>query len=302
MAINRAQIKKQLQEGLNSVFGLEYDRRGVEWKAIFEIYPSRKAYEEDVMVAGFGLAPTKPEGSGLSYDEAREVWTARYQNETIALGFSITEEALEDGLYGDLGATYAKALARSMQETKEVKAAAPLNNGFSSSFLGGDGKALFVTDHPLSGGGTFRNTLTTAADLSESSLEEALIDVGDFVDERGIKISVRPNRMIVPNALQFVAQRLLMSPYRPGTADNDVNAVKTMGLVPGGFSVNHYLTDTDAWFLINDGIEGLKHFSRVKMSRGMEGDFESGNMRYKARERYVFGWSDPRGAYASPGA
>lgn len=302
MTINRAQFKKQLQEGLNTVFGLSYKQFSTQYTDIFEINKSKKAYEEDTLMTGFGAAPVKGEGSGVDYDTAREAWTSRYVPETIALAFSITEEALEDNLYGDIGQKLSKALARSMAHTKEVKGAAVLNNGFSSSFPGGDGVALFSTAHPLAGGGTFANKPSTDADLSEASLEDALISITDFVDDRGINSQVNVKRLIVPNDLMFVAERLLKSPYRPGTADNDVNAIKGTGLISGGYSVNQRLTDTDAWFLTTDAQDGLKMFQRVALQRGMEGDFESGNLRYKARERYVFGWSDPRGCFGSSGA
>lgn len=303
MAImNRARFRKQLQEGLNTVFGMEYRRYEQEWRPIFNVENSQKAYEEDVLLAGLAGAPVKAEGAPVAYDQGGEAFVSRYVHETIALAFSITEEAEEDNLYGSIGSKYSKALARSMQHTKEVKGAAILNNGFSASFPGGDGVSLFNTAHPLFGGGTQSNTFTTQADLSETSLEEACIAISKFVDERSIPIAVRVTKMIIPTDLEFVAERLLMSPYRPGTADNDVNALKKMGKVPGGAFKNHRLTDPNAWFLITDAQDGLKHMSRVNIQRGLEGDFETGNMRYKARERYSFGWSDYRGAFASSGS
>lgn len=302
MAImNRARFRKQLQEGLNTVFGLEYRRYEQEWRPIFAVENSQKAYEEDVLLAGLAGAPVKAEGAPVTYDSGGEAFVSRYVHETIALAFSLTEEAEEDNLYGSIGSKYSKALARSMQHTKEVKGAAVLNNGFDSNFPGGDGVELFATDHPLFGGGTQANTFATQADLSETSLEEACIAISKFVDERSIPIAVRVRKMIIPTDLEFVAERLLMSPYRPGTADNDVNALKKMGKVPGGAYKNHRLTDPSAWFLITDCADGLKHMVRKNIQRGLEGDFETGNMRYKARERYSFGWSDYRGGFASSG-
>lgn len=302
MAMTRNQFRKQLQEGLNAVFGMAYRSYPEEWRKIFEVNNSRKAYEEDVLMAGLGAAPVKSEGGGVTYDEGAESYVARYNHETIALAFSITEEAVEDGLYGNLGSKYAKALARSMQHTKDVKGANILNQGFNASFPGGDGVALFSTAHPLWAGGTLANTFVTQADISEASLEEAIITVDDWVDERGIPIAVAIKRLVVPTDLQFIAERILKSPYRSGTGDNDINAMKSMGMVSGGCSVNHRLTDPDAWFLITDCPDGLKHMKRTNVKRGMEGDFESGNMRYKTRERYSFGWSDWRGAFASSGS
>lgn len=303
MAImNRARFRKQLQEGLNTVFGLEYKRYEQEWKPIFAVESSSKAYEEDVLLAGLAGAPVKAEGAPVAYDQGGEAYVSRYVHETIALAFSLTEEAEEDNLYGSIGSKYSKALARSMQHTKEVKGAAILNNGFSASFPGGDGVALFSTAHPLFGGGTQVNTFTTQADLSETSLEEAMIAIAKFVDERSIPIAVRAKSLIVPPDLMFVAERLIASPYRPGTADNDVNAIKTMSMLPGGCHKNHRLTDANAWFLITDQQDGLKHMIRKNIQRGLEGDFETGNMRYKARERYSFGWSDYRGAFGSSGS
>lgn len=302
MALNRADFRKQLQEGLNAVFGMAYKSYPEEWRTFFEVSNSNKAFEEDVLMAGFGAAPVKGEGAGVEYDEGAESYVARYNHETIALAFAITEEAEEDGLYGALGSKYAKALARSLQHTKEVKGSNVLNNGFSASFPGGDGVALFATNHPLWGGGTQSNKLATPADLSEASIEAALIQIGDWVDERGIPVSVQAKCIVIPTELQFIAERILNSPFRSGTGDNDVNALKTLGTLPGGVKVNHRLTDADAWFIITDAPDGLKHMVRKKVSRGIEGDFETGNMRYKARERYSFGWSDYRGAFGSEGA
>ena len=302
MAImNRARFRKQLQEGLNTVFGLEYRRYEQEWRPIFDVENSVKAYEEDVLLAGLAGAPVKPEGAPVAYDQGGEAFVSRYVHETIALAFSLTEEAEEDNLYGSIGNKYSKALARSMQHTKEVKGAAIINNGFDSAFPGGDGVELFSTAHPLFGGGTQANTFTTQADLSETSLEEALIAISKFVDERAIPIAVRATKLIVPPDLMFVAERILTSPYRPGTADNDVNAMKNMSMIPGGCYKNHRLTDANQWTLITDCPDGLKHLVRKNIARGLEGDFETGNMRYKARERYSFGWSDYRGAFGSSG-
>lgn len=302
MALNRADFRKQLQEGLNVVFGMAYKSYPEEWRGFFAVNTSKKAFEEDVLMAGFGAAPTKDEGSAVEYDEGAESYVARYNHETIALAFAITEEAEEDGLYGALGAKYAKALARSLQHTKEVKGSNVLNNGFSSSYLGGDNVALFATNHPLWGGGTQSNKFSTPADISEASLEAALIQIGDWVDERGIPIAVQAQSIVIPTELQFIAERILKSPYRSGTGDNDANAMKNMGSFPKGVKINHRLTDADAWFIITDCPDGLKHMVRKKVSRGIEGDFETGNMRYKARERYSFGWSDYRGAFGTEGA
>lgn len=300
--MNRATFRKQLQEGLNTVFGMEYKRYRQEWRPIFSTNNSRKAYEEDVLLAGLAGAPVKPEGGPVTYDAGGEAYTSRYVHETIALAFAITEEAEEDGLYGDLGSKYARALARSMTHTKEVKGAAILNNGFNAAFPGGDGVSLFNTAHPLWGGGTQSNTFTTQADLSETSLEEACIQISKWVDERGIPIAHMPLRLICPPDLCFVAERIMKTPNRPGSADNDINALRSKGKIPGGAFENHRLTDPDAWFLITDCQDGLKHMMRKGISRGVEGDFETGNMRYKARERYSFGWSDYRGAFGSSGA
>jgi hypothetical protein len=300
--MSRSQFRKQLQEGLNAIFGLEYKRYPEEWREIFDVYKSTKAFEEDVLMTGMGAAQVKAEGAGVAYDTGSEAWVARYMHETIALAFAITEEALEDNLYGDIGAKYARALARSMQHTKEVKGANVLNNGFSSSYPGGDAKALFATDHPLQGGGTLSNTFTVAADLSEASLEDAIIQISNWTDDRGIPIAAQALKLIIPPALSFVAERLLASSLRPGTADNDVNALKSKGMLPQGYSVNHRLTDVDAWFLKTDVPDGLKFFQRKSLQRGMEGDFETGNSRYKARERYAMGWTDFRAAFGSSGS
>jgi len=302
MAINRAQLVKELEPGLNALFGLEYDQYEDEHTMIFDTESSDRAFEEEVMLSGFQEAPVKAEGAPVTYDTAQESWTARYTHETIALAFALTEEAMEDNLYDSISARYTKALARSMNQTKQVKAANILNNGFSTTYPGGDGKPLLTTDHPTITGGDQKNEPSTAADLNETSLENALIDIAAFVDERGLKVNVKARRLIVPPALQFVADRILNTPGRVGTADNDINAVRNMSAVPDGYAVNHYLTDTDAFFLRTDAPNGLKHFVRTPVSTGMEGDFESGNVRYKARERYSFGWSDWRGIYGSPGA
>lgn len=301
MAMNRSRFRKQLQEGLNTIFGMEYRRHPEQWRKVFAVESSRKAYEEDVLMVGFAGAQVKPEGQGVAYDMGAESWVARYQHETIALAFAITEEANEDGLYGSLGAKYARALARALQHTKEVKGAAILNNGFSSSYPGGDGKELFALDHPLWGGGVLKNEPDTPSDLSETSLEDALIRISEWTDDRGIPINAMGKKMILPPELIFEGARLKLSEYRPGTADNDVNATKALGAIPDGCEVNHRLTDPDAWFIITDVPDGLKHMSRLAVRRGVEGDFETGNMRYKARERYSFGWTDPRGAYGNPG-
>lgn len=299
MAMNRMAFRKQLQEGLNAVFGMEYRRYPEEWRDIFDIETSTKAFEEDVLLAGFAGAPVKPEGTGVAYDEGGESYVARYTHETIALAFAITEEAEEDGLYGSLGSKYSKALARSLQHTKEVKGSNILNNGFSSSYLGGDGVPLFSLSHPMYGGGNQANMLSTAADLAEASLEQAAIDISEIDDDRGIPLALQIRKLVIPTELQFVATRILMSPYRTNTGDNDISAIFQLGTVGDGFCVNHRLTDDSNWFLKTDCPDGMKHFVRKKVSRGLEGDFETGNMRYKARERYSFGWSDWRGAFAS---
>ena len=302
MAINRAQLVKELVPGLHALFGLEYDRYDAEYEEIFESETSERAFEEEVMLTGFGEAPVKFEGSGVTYDTAQESFTARYSHETIALAFSLTEEAIEDNLYDTLSSRYTRALARSLMTTKNIKGANVLNNAFSSSFVGGDGKELCATDHPTVGNETQRNELSTASDLNETSLEQSLIDIAAFEDERGLKINAQARKLIIPTALQFVADRLLETPGRVGTADNDINALRNMGMVPEGYTVNHYLTDTDAFFLTTDVPNGLKHFVRSPVATSMEGDFETGNVRYKARERYSFGFSDWRGIFGSPGA
>ena len=307
MAISRAQLVKELEPGLNALFGLEYRNYADETTEIFDTESSDRAFEEEVMLSGFGNAAVKPEGQGVQFDDAQETFTARYTNETIALAFAITEEAIEDNLYDRLASRYTKALARSMASTKNVKGAAVLNNGFNSTFAGGDGVALFGNDgagnttHPTLAG-TFRNQPAVAADCNETSLEQGLIDISALTDERGLKIAARGTKMIVPPQLQFVADRLLNTEGRTGTADNDINAIKNMGMISGGYVVNHYLTDPDAWFIKTDVPNGLKHFSRSPIKTTMEGDFDTGNVRYKARERYVFGFSDPRGIYGNPGA
>jgi len=302
MALNRADFRKQLQEGLNAVFGMAYKSYPEEWRGFFVVNTSRKAFEEDVLMAGFGAAPVKGEGAGIEYDEGAESYVARYNHETIALAFSITEEAEEDGLYGALGAKYAKALARSLQHTKEVKGSNVLNNGFDTNFPGGDTKPLFSATHALWGGGTQSNLLATPSDIAEASLETALIQISDWVDERGIPIAIQALCLVIPTDLQFITERILAGEYRSGTSDNDPNALKTLGMFPQGVKINHRLTDADAWFIYTDCPDGLKHMVRKKVSRGIEGDFETGNMRYKARERYSFGWSDYRGAFGTAGA
>jgi len=303
MAISRAQLLKELLPGLNALFGLEYKKYENEHEAVYETETSERSFEEELKLSGFGAATVKGEGSALRYDNAQEAWSARYNHETIAMGFSITEEAMEDNLYDSLSSRYTKALARSMAYTKQVKSAYPLNNGFSGgAFVGGDGKTLFATDHPLVSGGTNSNTQTTAADLNETSLEAAVIQIAGFKDERGLLIAARPRKLIVPPSLMFVATRLLETELRVGTADNDINAIKTNGTIPEGYSVNHYLTDVDSYYLITDIPNGMKHFVRTPMSTSMDGDFDSGNVRYKARERYSFGVSDPLGIWGSPGA
>jgi len=298
MAISRAQLVKELEPGLNALFGLEYKQYVNEAAEIFDTENSDRAFEEEVMLAGFANAAVKPEGQGVTFDSAQETFTARYTNETIALAFAITEEAIEDNLYDRLASRYTKALARSMANTKQVKGAAVLNNGFNSSYAGGDGKELFATDHPTLAG-TFSNELATAADLNETSLEQALIDIAALTDERGLKIAARGMKLVIPSALQFTAERLMKSKGRTGTADNDINAINNMGAIPEGYVVNHYLTDTSKWFIKTDVPNGLKHFTRAPLKTSMEGDFDTGNVRYKARERYVFGFSDPRGAFGS---
>ena len=302
MAISRAQLSKELEPGLNALFGMEYARYENQHSEIFTTESSDRSFEEEVMLSGFGAAPTKSEGTGVAFDDANEAYTARYNHETIALAFSITEEAVEDNLYDRLSARYTKALARSMAHTKQVKAAAVLNNAFDSTVTGGDGKELCATDHPLTTGSTFANEPSTAADLNETSLEDALIKIAGFVDERGLIVALRGMKLIIPRQLQFVAERIMNSTLRVGTSDNDANALKNMGMLPEGYVVNDFLTDTDAFFIMTDTPRGFLHFERVALSTGMEADFDTGNMRYKARERYSFGFSDPRCVFGSPGA
>jgi len=299
MAISRAQLLKELLPGLNALFGLEYARYGEEHKEIYETEKSERSFEEETKLSGFSAAPVKAEGTALSYDNAQEAFTARYNHETIALGFSITEEAIEDNLYDSLSARYTKGLARAMAYTKQVKAAAVLNNGFNPTVVGGDGVSLFSTAHPLVSGGTNANTPSTPADLNETSLENAVIQIAAWTDERGLLIAARPKKLIVPPALMFVATRLLETELRVGTNNNDINALKNNGSIPEGYTVNHFLTAPNAWFLITDVPNGLKHFERTPLQNSMDGDFDTGNVRYKARERYSFGYSDPLGAYAS---
>ena len=305
MAISRSALAKELEPGLNALFGLSYDQYDAEYAAIFSQETSDRAFEEEVLITGFGGAPTKTEGAGVSFDNASESYSARYTHETVALAFALTEEAQEDNLYDSLGKRYTKALARSMANTKEVKGANVLNNAFSSSFTGGDGVSLINTAHPLAGGGTAANRATTMSDLNEVSLEDALIDISTFTDDRGLTISVNATKLVVPPQLVFVADRILNSPGRSGTADNDINAIANTGVLPGGYTVNHYLTDPDAFFLltsVTEAGEGLKMFQRTAMETSMEPDFSTGNIRYKARERYSFGFSDWRGVYGSQGA
>jgi len=301
MAISRAQMLKELLPGLNALFGLEYKKYEDEHTMIYETESSERSFEEEVKLSGFGAAPVKNEGSAISYDTAQESYTARYNHETIAMGFSITEEALEDNLYDSLSGRYTKALARGMAYTKQVKSAFPLNSGFTTAFASGDGVALFSASHPLVNGGTNSNRPTVGADLNETSLEDAVINIAAFTDERGLLIAARPRKLIVPPALQFVATRLLETDGRVSTADNDINALRNNGSIPEGYSINHYLTDSNAWFLVTDVPNGMKHFTRVALETSMDGDFDTGNVRYKARERYSFGVSDPLGIYGSPG-
>ena len=303
MAISRNQLVKELEPGLNALFGLEYKQYDQEHTAIYTTESSDRAFEEEVMLSGFAQAQVKPEGSAVTYDNAQETFTARYTNETIALAFAITEEAIEDNLYDRLASRYTKALARSMANTKQVKAAVPLNQGLptTDNFDSGDAVSLFNTSHPTIAG-TFKNTLTTQADLNETSLEQALIDIAALTDERGLKIAAKGVKMIVPSANQFTAERLMKSEGRTATADNDINAVKSMGMIPQGYRVNNYLTDADSWYIITDVPNGMKHFDRSPLTTKMEGDFDTGNVRYKARERYVFGVSDPRGIFGVEGA
>jgi hypothetical protein len=302
MAISRAQLLKELLPGLNALFGMEYKTYGEEHKEIYETETSERSFEEETKLAGFSAAPVKNEGAAIAYDNAQEAWTARYNHETIAMGFSITEEAMEDNLYDSLAARYTKSLARAMAFTKQVKAASILNNGFNSAFTYGDGQALFSTAHPLISGGTNSNRPATAADLNETSLEAAVIQIAGWTDERGLLIAAKPRKLIVPPQLQFVATRLLETSLRVGTTDNDINALKNNGSIPEGYTKNHFLTDTNAWFLTTDVPNGLKHFVRVPLATSMDQDFDTGNNRYKARERYSFGVSDPLGMFASPGA
>jgi hypothetical protein len=302
MAISRAQLLKELLPGLNALFGMEYKRYGEEHKEIYETETSERSFEEETKLAGFSAAPVKPEGQAIAYDNAQEAWTARYNHETIAMGFSITEEAMEDNLYDSLSARYTKALARAMAYTKQVKAAAILNQGFNGAVTYGDGVSLFSTAHPLISGGVNSNRPTVGADLNETSLESAVIQIAGWTDERGLLIAAKPRKLIVPPALMFVATRLLETELRVATADNDINAIKNNGSIPEGYTVNHFLTDTNAWFLTTDVPNGLKHFIRTPMSTSMDGDFDTGNARYKARERYSFGVSDPLGIFGSPGA
>ena len=303
MAISRAQLAKELEPGLNALFGMEYERYEGQHAEIYDTEASDRAFEEEVILSGFGAAPVKQEGSGITFDDAQEAYTARYNHETIAMGFSITEEAVEDNLYDRLASRYTRALARSMAHTKQVKAASVLNNAFTAgASAGGDGKALCATDHPLTSGGTFANEPSTAADLNETSLEDFLISIAGFVDERGMIIALRGMKLIIPRQLQFIAERLLVSNLRVGSADNDVNAVKSMGMLPEGYVVNDFLTDTDAFFIKTDAPNGFKHFERLALATNMDPDFDTGNMRFKARERYSFGFSDPRCVFGSPGA
>jgi hypothetical protein len=302
MAISRAQLLKELLPGLNALFGLEYARYGEEHKEIYDTETSERSFEEETKLSGFSAAPVKNEGSAIAYDNGQEAWTARYNHETIAQGFSLTEEAIEDNLYDSLSARYTKALARSMSYTKQVKAAAVLNNGFTTGYNGGDGVPLFSASHPLVSGGTNSNVPSTASDLNETSLEAAVIQIAAWTDERGLLIAAKPKKLVVPPALQFVATRLLETELRVGTNDNDINAIKNNGSVAEGYTINHFLTDTNAWFLTTDVPNGMKHFVRIPLQNSMDGDFDTGNVRYKSRERYSFGWSDPLGMFGSAGA
>jgi hypothetical protein len=302
MAISRAQLLKELLPGLNALFGLEYAKYGEEHKEIYETETSERSFEEETKLSGFSAAPVKNEGSAIAYDNGQEAWTARYNHETIAMGFSLTEEAIEDNLYDSLSARYTKALARSMAYTKQVKGAAVLNNGFTTGYNGGDGVPLFSASHPLVSGGTNSNVPSTPADLNETSLEAAVIQISLWTDERSLLIAAKPRKLIVPPALQFVATRLLETELRVGTNDNDINALKNNGSIPEGYAINHFLTDTNAWFLTTDVPNGMKHFERTPLQNSMDGDFDTGNVRYKSRERYSFGWSDPLGMFGSAGA
>ena len=299
MAISRSQLVKELEPGLNALFGLEYNRYENQHAEIFPAEASDRAFEEEVMLSGFGSAPVKQEGAGVVFDQAQETFTARYTHDTIALAFSITEEAIEDNLYDRLAARYTRALARSMSNTKQVKAAAVLNNGQVTTAIGGDGVSLINNAHPLATGGTFSNVLAVAADLNETSLEQSLIDIAGFVDERGLKVALNGQKMIIPKELQFTAERLMKSPQRVGTADNDINAMVNMGMIPEGYRVNNFLSDTDSFFILTDTPNGFKHFVRSPIKTAMEGDFDTGNVRFKARERYSFGWSDPRAVFGN---
>jgi len=301
MSINRSQLAKELEPGLNALFGLEYATYENQHAEIFDTENSDRAFEEEVMLSGFGAAAVKPEGTSVNFDNATESFTARYSHETVALAFSITEEAVEDNLYDKISTRYTKALARSMAHTKQVKAANVLNNGFNSSFTGGDGVELFSSAHPTTSGNQ-RNELATASDLNETSLEQAMIDIAAFADDRGLKVAAKARKMIIPSALQFTADRLMNSAGRTATSDNDLNAIRNMGMIPEGYVVNNYLTDTDAFFIKTDVPNGMKHFQRAPVATSMEGDFETGNVKYKARERYSFGFSDWRGMFASEGA
>ena len=302
MAISRSQLLKELLPGLNALFGLEYARYGEEHKELYEIESSERSFEEETKLSGFSAAPVQSEGAAIAYDNAQEAWTTRYSHETIALGFSITEEAIEDNLYDSLSARYTKALARGMAYTKQVKAASVLNNGFSSSYLGGDNSPLFATNHALVSGGTNANTPTTQVDLNETSLEAAVIQIAAWTDERSLLIAAKPRKLVVPPALMFVATRLLETKLRVGTNNNDISAINNNGTIPEGYTVNHFLTDVNAWFLLTDVPNGLKHFVRTPLQNSMDGDFDTGNVRYKSRERYSFGWSDPLGAWGSSGS
>ena len=302
MAISRSQLLKELLPGLNALFGLEYARYGEEHKELYEIESSERSFEEETKLSGVSAAPVKSEGAAIAYDNAQEAWTTRYSHETIALGFSITEEAIEDNLYDSLSARYTKALARGMAYTKQVKGASVLNNGFSGSYTGGDGVALFSTAHPLVSGTTNSNTFSTQADLNETSLEAAVIQIAAWTDERSLLIAAKPKKLVVPPSLMFVATRLLETKLRVGTNNNDISAINNNGTIPEGYTVNHFLTDTNAWFLLTDVPNGLKHFVRTPLQNSMDGDFDTGNVRYKSRERYSFGWSDPLGAFGSSGS
>ena len=302
MAISRSQLVKELEPGLNALFGLEYNRYDNEHAEIFTSESSDRAFEEEVMLTGFAGAAIKQEGAGVQFDQASEAYTSRYTHNTIALAFAITEEAIEDNLYDRLASRYTRALARSMSQTKQTIAANVLNNGFDSTYTGGDGVQLLANNHPLANGSTFSNILATAADLNETSLEQSLIDIAGFVDERGLKIALQGRKLIIPKELQFTAERVLRSPLRTSTSDNDINAMLNMGMVPEGYRVNHFLTDTDAFFVLTDAPNGLKNFVRSPIKTAIEGDFDTGNVRFKARERYSFGWSDPRGIFGTPGA